>query len=75
MKALKKLKNIKEDNKMQSVITGEMLQGFEEKFEKDPVNRVAMNAAVKNGINASADNFRARIICSIISFPNTKITT
>ena len=45
---------------MQSVITGEMLQGFEEKFEKDPVNRVAMNAAVKNGINASADNFRAR---------------
>ena len=45
---------------MQSVITGEMLKGFEEKFEKDPVNRVAMNAAVKNGINASADNFRAR---------------
>ena len=45
---------------MQSVITGEMLKGFEEKFEKDPVNRVAMNAAVKNGINASADNFLAR---------------
>lgn len=45
---------------MQSEITREMLQSFEEKFYQEPVNKVAMNAVVKNGINASADNFQAR---------------
>ena len=42
---------------MKREITAEDLQRFEEKFDADKVNRVAMNAAAQAGVNGAARNY------------------
>ena len=44
---------------MQKEITKNLEKIFEENFNSDVQNRIAMNSAVKNGINAAAENFAA----------------
>ena len=44
---------------MQKELTKNLEKIFEENFNSDVQNRIAMNSAVKNGINAAAENFAA----------------
>lgn len=43
---------------MQTEITRDIIRSFSERFEGDRNGRVAMNAVVKNGINAASEDFR-----------------
>ena len=43
---------------MNTNITMENLSQFEQAFDQNPVNAVAMNAVTANGINACAQNYQ-----------------
>ena len=44
---------------MNRMITPEDLAKFSAHFDENPINAVAMDAVVKNGVNASAVNYEA----------------